>query len=455
MIASLRTKLELPREAAPLAVFRIFFGGMMFFSLIRFWYNGWIESLYLEPDFHFSYYGFEWVKPLGSFTYVIFVACALASIGIALGYKYRWSCILFFLSFTYIELMDKTTYLNHYYFISVLSLLMIFLPLQAYYSLDACKHPEKGYQKVPGWTVLSLRLLIGIVYFYAGLAKLNSDWLLEAMPLKIWLPSKFDLPLIGSLLGREWVQYAFSWAGALFDLSVPFLLLFRKTRIPAFVVLVIFHVLTRVLFPIGMFPYIMIVSVLIFFPPGLHHRILQFISRIFGIIKSRFDNGRTLSFGKGPVYTLRNTFLLVFFGVQLLFPWRYLLYPGELFWTEEGYRFSWRVMLMEKSGYAQFKVVDKDSGKWVYVDNAQFLTPFQEKQMSFQPDFILEFAHFLESHYRQLGWGEVSVYVDSRVALNGRLSQPFIDPEADLTQYEDTFEHKTWILPFHDTIKGL
>lgn len=451
----IRTKLESPREAAPLAVFRILFGFMMLFSIIRFWYHGWIESLYLEPNFHFSYYGFEWVKPVGSYTYLIFLLCAISSVGIALGYKYRWSSILFFLSFTYIELMDKTTYLNHYYFISVLSLLMIFLPLQAYYSIDAWKKPGKAFQQLPSWPVLSLRLLLGIVYFYAGLAKLNSDWMLEAMPLKIWLPSKFDIPMIGGLLGQEWVQYAFSWTGALFDLAVPFLLLSKRTRVPAFIVLVIFHVLTRVLFPIGMFPYIMIVSALIFFPASVHHKFLEILSRLTGIVKQRFDNGRRLVYKHGYAYTFKMTFFALFFGVQILFPWRYLLYPGELFWTEEGYRFSWRVMLMEKSGYAQFKVVDDDSGKWVYVDNSEFLTAFQEKQMSFQPDFILEFAHFLEDHYRQLGWGDVGVYVDSRVALNGRLSRPFIDPKADLTLYEDTFKPKTWILPFHDTIKGL
>ncbi len=428
---------------------------MMVFSVLRFWYHGWIESLYLEPEFHFSYYGFAWVKPLGPYTYLLFIICALSAAGIALGYRYRWSAALFFLSFTYIELMDKTTYLNHYYFVSVLSLLMIFLPLNCYFSLDALRKPKLAFQQVPAWTITCIRLLLGMVYFYAGLAKLNSDWLLEAMPLKIWLPSKFDIPLIGNLLGQEWVQYAFSWSGALFDLAVPFLLLYRKTRVPAYLILVVFHVLTRVLFPIGMFPYIMMTAALIFFPAGFHRNILAWLARGLRTSLAVFDNARLKAYPALFQNRLLALFLVVFFTVQLLFPWRYLLYPGELFWTEEGYRFSWRVMLMEKSGYAQFKIVDKASGKWVYVDNSQFLTPFQEKQMSFQPDFILEFAHFLETHYEEQGWDDVGVYVDSRVSLNGRLSRPFIDPEEDLTQYRDTFEPKTWILPFNDTIKGL
>ena len=100
--------------------------------MIRFWLKGWIETIYIQPNFHFSYFGFEWVKPLGNYTYILFIICGLAAIFIALGFKYRMAIITFFLSFTYIELMDKTIYLNHYYFISMMSFLMIFLPLNAF-----------------------------------------------------------------------------------------------------------------------------------------------------------------------------------------------------------------------------------------------------------------------------------------------------------------------------------
>ena len=112
-------------------------------------------------------------------------------------------------------------------------------------------------------------------------------------------------------------------------------------------------------------------------------------------------------------------------------------------------------MLMEKSGYAQFKVVSKDSGKWFYVDNSDFLTPFQEKQMSFQPDFILEYAQYLKRHFEKDGHKNVQIFVDSRVALNGRLSTTYIDPKVDLGQVQESFEHKNWIIPFTDEIKGI
>ncbi|MEQ8524897.1 HTTM domain-containing protein [Gracilimonas sp.] len=453
---SIRSYLTATTNAAPLAIFRIFFGLLMLISIVRFAANGWIQKLYIEPQFFFSYYGFEWVQPLGDWTYLIFILCGLSSIFVALGYKYRISILVFFLSFTYIELMDKTTYLNHYYFISILSFLMMFLPAHAYYSLDAWNDKKLRSQEVPKWSVDSIKLLLFIVYFYAGLAKLNSDWLFEAMPLQIWLPSKYSLPLLGDLLQQTWTHYAFAWAGAIYDLSIPFLLLIRKTRIFAFILVVIFHILTRVLFPIGMFPYIMIVSTLIFFDAGLHNQILDYISKWFSITKSFFDNGNIYSFPQTWVRKASLGIVCTFFVLQLLIPFRYLLYPGELFWTEEGYRFSWRVMLMEKVGYANFKVVNPDSGQSFYVDNTEFLTRFQEKQMSFQPDFILEYAHFLEDYYKkEAGIQDPEIFVDSYVALNGRRSKRYVNPDIDLTEIKPSLKHRTWLLPFDDEIKGL
>lgn len=147
--------------------------------------------------------------------------------------------------------------------------------------------------------------------------------------------------------------------------------------------------------------------------------------------------------------------LVQFFVFHLLMPWRYLAYPGELFWIEEGYRFSWRVMLMEKAGIANFKVVNPETEEFFFVDNSDFLTSFQEKQMSFQPDFILEYAHYLGRHFTSQGHKNIEIYVDSYVALNGRTSQRFIDPSINLLEQKESFKHKTWILPFNDEIKGL
>ena len=148
-------------DSSALILFRIGFGVIMCYSLIRFWLKGWIELLYIKPDFHFSYYGFEWIKPMENYTYLLFIICFISSLFVALGYKYRLSIVVFFLSFTYIELMDKTTYLNHYYFISVLSFLMIFLPANANFSLDNY-HSKRAFEKIPQWNVDAIKLMITI-----------------------------------------------------------------------------------------------------------------------------------------------------------------------------------------------------------------------------------------------------------------------------------------------------
>ena len=443
-------------NAAPLAVFRLFFGLLMCVSIIRFWSNDWIQSLYIEPNFHFSYYGFEWVKPLGDYTYLLFLVCGISSFLVAIGYKYRLSILVFFLSFTYIELMDKTTYLNHYYFISVISFIMLFLPCNAQFSVDGFMR-KKSYKSVPKWTIDSIKLMLGIVYFYAGLAKINSDWLLKAMPLKLWLKSKYDLPFVGqTIMQQDWFHFFMSWGGMFYDLSIPFLLIFKKTRSFAFVLVILFHVSTRILFSIGMFPYIMILSTMIFFDSKVHERILEFIQKILITVKIKTQQS-SKHFLKVDRYTVQKPVRYIIFILlllQLFIPWRSLLYPGELFWNEQGYRFSWRVMLMEKKGSSVFKIVNSKTNTFFYVNNNDFLTSVQQKQMSFQPDMILEYGHYLGNHFKSQGHQNVAVFVESYVSLNGRLSQQFIDPSANLMELEDTFKHKPWINQFNDEIKG-
>ncbi|SHJ02385.1 Vitamin K-dependent gamma-carboxylase [Mesonia phycicola] len=454
MLQKINAYINTYTNAAPLAFYRMAFGIMMFFSLLRFTLNGWIEKFYIIPQFHFTYYGFSWVKPLGIYTYVIFLLCAISAITVAIGYKYRLSIIIFFLSFTYIELMDKTYYLNHYYFISVVSFVMIFLPANTYFSVDAKQKPNKASKVIPRYGTDILKILIGIVYLYAGIAKLNSDWLFNAMPLKIWLPSKADLPILGALLIKPWVAYAFSWIGALYDLAIVFLLINKRTRIVGFIFVVIFHLLTRLLFPIGVFPFVMIVSSLIFFDPKFHEKILNFLERFLKIIPKKTN----LNTSKKQTYfasKIAPSVLIIVVLLQLIIPFRYLLYENELFWTEEGYRFSWRVMLMEKAGYTEFSILDPETGKFKIVDNTKHLTRFQEKQMSFQPDFILEYAHYLYDYYKKnMGMTDPEIKVKSYVSLNGRLSKPYINPHINLAKQDESFKQKTWILPFKDTILG-
>ncbi|HLT79707.1 MAG TPA: HTTM domain-containing protein [Cyclobacteriaceae bacterium] len=445
-VNTLRSAWHEPVAIAPLVVFRIAFGLMMTVSVIRFWSNGWIRAFYIEPEVHFTYFGFEWVTAPGpTGMYALFTVMLASALGIMLGWRYRLSALLFFLSFTYVELIDKTYYLNHYYFVSLMALLLCFVPAHRGFSLDVLRKPSLAAGKVPGWSILIIKLQLAIVYIYAGIAKLNPEWLFDAMPLRIWLPAQSHLPLVGGFLSTEFAAYAFSWMGALYDLTIVFFLVNARTRPVAYLAVIAFHMITWMLFPIGMFPFIMILSTLIFFSPAFHTRLLNGMASILRTGRDAIPQpAATKPFHRTP--RAITAFLTVFFVIQVLFPWRYLLYPGDLFWTEQGYRFSWRVMLMEKAGYVVFHVEDPTTGKRWDVVPGDYLTPAQEKMMSTQPDMILQFAHFLAEKYRAQGMVDPVVRAEAYVTLNGRGSQPFIDDRVDLTKERNSFRHKEWIV---------
>jgi hypothetical protein len=430
-----------PTSILPLVVLRLGFGILMFLSTLRFIWMGWIDTLYINPGFHFTYLGFDWLKPLPAIgMYWIFGILLLLSLFICLGFAYRLSISLFFILFTYVELIDKAAYLNHYYFISLLSLLMIFLPMNRRFAIDSWRNPSLRSDTVPGWTIFVLRLQLGIVYFFAGFAKLNPDWMLQGLPLGIWLKANTNFPLIGWLFDYRCFALLMSWGGAFYDLTIPFWLLWKKSRPLAYLTVIFFHLMTAMLFPIGMFPYIMIMATLIFFSGEDYHAVLK----VFGLQAETYRQ-------KSPaVSRALIVFLLLFFVYQLFMPLRHYLYRGDTNWTMEGYDFAWRVMLNEKTGFVIFTLRNPDTGdSWqVYPD--AYLTAQQARMMSFQPDMILQFAHYLEDKYRGNSGADLEVYAQAYVAHNGRASQLLLDPDADLSLYERSLWHWEIILPASD-----
>jgi len=444
------SNLKNPTPIEPLAFFRIMFGMMMLISTVRFISLGWVDYQYIDSKVFFKYYGFEWVQPMGrSAMYLLYSFMIVASAFIMTGFYYRVSAIFFFFAFTYCELIDKTYYLNHYYFISIVSLLMIFLPAEKYFSLDVAWRKIKPATHVPAWTVNLVKFQLGLVYFYAGIAKLTPHWLIDAMPLKIWLPAQSYLPIIGSLFELPWMPHVFSWTGALFDLSIPFILLSRFWYLGFFAVAV-FHTLTGIFFQIGMFPVIMTCSVPIFFPVWFHKKIFSFLNRISPAIQKSEIRNQPSEIFTYPKLIMKPLAVLLVIHVlfQVVFPFRHVLYPGNMFWTEEGYRFGWRVMLMEKMGDATFCVKDGMDGKEGMVINRDFLNEHQEKQMAMQPDMILEFAHFLGEHFKEQGMKEPIVRVEAYVTLNGSRSKLMIDPQVNLLAEKESMKPKKWVLPF-------
>lgn len=425
-----------------LVVFRIFFGLLLFYSSVRSLLKGWVSDLYIAPTFHFPFV--SWITPLeGVGMYVVFGCLCLCALGIALGVLYRLSAASFFLLFTYVELLDKAYYLNHYYLVSLLCFWLTLVPAHRYYSIDTLLFPSIRSASCARWHILIFKVQLSIVYFFAGLAKVNTDWLFQAQPMATWLPGKYSIPVLGNILHLKTTAFLFSWAGCLYDLFIWVFLWMKRTRGWAYFFVILFHVLTAILFPrIGMFPFIMITSTLIFFSPGWQRRTLGY----FPFFKIDETTSRPAEEAvKMPA--LATVFLVLYLAVQLYLPLRYLGFSGHLFWHEQGYRFSWRVMLMEKNGFTSIIIKDPRKGTQKEVDQDQYLTPFQQQQMKSQPDLILQFASAMGDQFQVENGYAPAVYVKSKMSLNGRRSIPFTNPLLDVYGSKDPMK-EGWILPF-------
>ncbi len=443
-ISKLFNHINKPISIAPLVIFRIAFGALLFLSTLRFILKGWVYQLYVLPKFYFPYYGFEWVKPLSEQgMYTLFYILLISSVLIVLGLFYRVAITLFFLIFTYIELIDKTNYLNHYYFVSIMCFILIFIPANRSFSLENKIFKKSDVEFIPRFYILIIQLQLFLVYLFAGIAKLNYDWLIEAQPLKIWLPAFSHFYIIGKYLEQDWVAYLFCWFGCIYDLSIGFLLFNKRTVNFAYVLVLIFHLATALFFNIGMFPYVMIIITTIFFKEQTHLKILQYLKSVFNY---------KIGLGFAKQITLKPyliSLFTIYFFIQVITPFRYLLYNGNLFWTEQGYRFSWRVMLMEKAGTAFFYVIDSKTNKEIEVDNKKYLSYMQEKQMATQPDMMVDYAKFLKYEFEKMGFISPKIRAQSFVTLNGKGSKEFINDTIDLSLESNSFfKNKHWIKNF-------
>lgn len=437
---SIREKLFAPVDIASLAYFRIAFGAIMLWEVWRYFDHGWIARYWIAPDFHFKYFGFGWVHPWpGIGMYIHFIVMGILAVLMMVGLYYRLSAILFFLGFTYVFLLDQMTYLNHFYLISLISFLMIFVPAHRAFSLDVKWRNITSLQTAPAWMLWILRFQIGAAYFFGGIAKLNRDWL-RCEPFRTWLSWRTDFPLLGEFFTDEWMVYCMNYGGMLFDLLVVPFLLWKRTRIPAFLVAVLFHLMNARMFSIGIFPWFMIAATAIFFDPSWPR---NFFGRSKGAKTLADDSLIT------PQRSQRWLIIgmIIYISVQLLVPLRHFLYPGYVSWTEEGHRFAWHMKLRDKDADVSFLLANPKTGEQWYVHPHEYLSNRQVDEMPSRPDMILQFAHYLEGIYQKKGIRDISVKARARASLNGRPEQWLLDPDIDLTQVNRTLAPADWIVP--------
>jgi vitamin K-dependent gamma-carboxylase len=481
-----RNYLFTPVDSLSIALFRIAFGFIMVWEVGRYFSYGWIDRYYTEPTFFFSYIPF--VRPwAGNGMHWHFALLGVLAGLIMFGLFYRVAAWLFFFGFTYVFLLDKTQYLNHFYLICLLSLLLAVTPAHRALSLDRLFTKTKPPETIMRWHFWLFRFQVILVYFYGGIAKLNEDWL-RGEPLGSWIRDSTDLPLLSTLVNQEWAGITFAIAGLLVDLTVGFLLLWRKTFWFAAVLVVIFNYLNSQIFSIGIFPFMMMASLVLFLPPDFWRKKFLFRFGSKGALLNEGKHGdlplptdsafrQPPNEGKHgdlplptdssveahgdaprvspfiltrPVWSKRLIFLLINFYIlaQLLIPLRHWLYPGDVTWTEEGHRFSWRMKLRDKEAEAIFFTVDPTSGAKQEVRLEDYLTDRQIGKMASRPDMIIQFAHYIAEV--ETGKTGVRPIVNAKVlaSLNNRPYQDLIDPTVNLAAQPINLLPASWIVPF-------
>ncbi len=423
-----------------LVVFRIVFGFLLFAESAGAIATGWVKRVFIDPEFTFTFIGFEWLQPLpDNGMYIFYGIMAILGLLVMFGAYYKVSLSLFTLMWTATYLMQKTHYNNHYYLLILLCGLMLLVPAHAYKSYDASRNPNLKSLTSPRWGYLILILQLLIVFTYGAIAKMYPDWF-DGTTVRLLLSSKTSWPIIGSLFKETWMIFFIAYGGIFFDLLIIPILLWKKTRFYGFLASLFFHLFNSAVFQVGIFPYLMIGACVLFFDP-------EKIRKIFLKNKPSIDKHDM----KSVEISTRHNFFIAFLGVhfllQILLPLRHHLFTDNVLWTEEGHRMSWRMMLRIKSGDTYFLVKDYDQGKEWKVYPQEISSTEQSYKIAKNPDMMWQAIQRLKADLNTKGHQDFGIFIYSEISVNGRSYLPFTDSTRDMTNVKwKRFKHADWIL---------
>lgn len=427
-------------DISPLIVFRILFGLLMVAECWGAIATGWVKETFVDPEFTFTFMGFEWTQfLLGKTMYGYFLIMGIFAWGVALGYRYRLSSIMLTLMWTLVYFMQKSHYNNHYYFIVIIATLMCCVPANSYYSLDVKQNRTQEKTTCSSWCLWIFATEIAILYFYAAIAKVYPGWIngdfiaLKYQAQASWFEKQLGWYSFASLLRNQSLHLFVVWAGIFFDLFIVPLLLWKKTRTPALILTFVFHLANSIILHVGIFPYFALSFALFFYTP-------ETIRKIFFKRKPRITHIHNNHYK--PYIVITVAIVLI---THTLLPIRHHFIEDDVFWTEEGHRMSWRMMLRAKSGYTTFTLVDQ-KGKRSTINPLDYLTSRQAAIMQTKPDMIWQFAQYVKKKKREEGIDSIKIFAKGKLSLNQGRYYSFIYDTVDLTQVKwNVFQHETWL----------
>ena len=420
-----------------MVLFRIIWGFLLMAEGWGALFTGWVHRVFVEPTFTFTWYGFKWTQVLlGEFMYLPYLLLGLLGLFVMLGYRYFFASISYALIWALVFFMQKTEYNNHYYLVLLICLVMPFMPANAAFSIDFRRNTEIKSLSCPNWNVVLLPFLMFLVYFFGSMAKVYPDWL-QAKPIALWFRGKGNLPILGPLLVKTWFHYFISYAGILFDLLIIPLLMIKKIRKWAFFATLFFHLFNSYIFQIGIFPYLGL-SFAIFFWPA------EKIGKWFLKRKSFYSPQKSTTYPIGVNWKI--VLLLLFACSQIIIPLRHWFIPGDVLWTEEGHRLSWRMMLRSRSATGYF-LMHKDN-KVTRIRPEEFLTSNQVPMIFTHPDCLHQFVQEAGSKLNVPYDSSFRITAEVKVSINGSKYNKWIDSDVNLYGIERCrAKHNKWILP--------
>lgn len=430
-------KLFSPINPIHLGIFRIGLGLLFMFEAAYFMSTYLVEDYLMKPKYLFNY-DFLPLNPLeeGPMKAIIW-AMFLAGALIALGLWQRIAAFVYFISLSYIFLLEKVFYNNHIYLFALIALMLVFIPADAALSIKS-KRANQPIQGPLGWHIWLLRFQLMVVYFFGGVAKINYDWLTNLEPTKTLLAAKG--------ITSDFAIYFITYGGMVFDLTIGFMLLWKRTRLLGMIGVIVFNLSNHYLFDdINIFPFFMLFATIVFLDS---ETVGQWVSKRFKNIKIQKEfkpygpNYRKIAVAALGVYVL----------FQLWMPLRHLMFDSNVDWSGEGQRFAWRMKIQTRTvAEMKFGIFDLDTKQIYPVKINQHIAKEQADQMILQPHMILDFAHYLGEFARtEMKLKNVMVKAKAAVSMNGRRPQYMVNPDVDLLKKKWDPGNNSWIVPLQD-----
>ncbi|KAI9588461.1 vitamin K-dependent gamma-carboxylase [Glossina fuscipes] len=487
--------LHRPVDASALGIFRILYGLIMLIDLAEERGGGQMDVRFGEPlKCHFPLFG-----GLKAFSFptmgCIYMIMWFGAVGIALGYRFRLSCSAYILPYWYIFLLDKPSWNNHSYLFGLIGAMLLFTQANRYWALDKYLNPNLP-STVPYWNYFLIKFQFFILYMYAGLKKFSPEWLAGYAMSSLshhWVLSPFCWFLSYEMVDLLIVH----WFAAIFDFSIAFFMTCELTRVWATPFMLLFHLMNSRLFVIGMFPWVCLAQVPMFYGCDWPRKITRLNCKHLSFCirrpevegkhrnaecktdstKSDMDKNvpdnsstRCLKLEKYQTANMNlfqkcRTLLVLFYCcLQLFLPYSHFITQGYNNWTNGLYGYSWDMMVHSyETLEVQVKIVDNLNQQEHYMDPYAFT---EYDRWTKYADMAKQYAECIQKNLHRLYLKKsnaiplkslnISIYFDVWCSMNGRLMQRVFDPRVDLMTAEwSPFKRTAWSLPLLDEFKHI